>query len=62
MANKKNNTLIYVLAGLLVILVAGAIYKGQNREIGEKVQTENAELRTIKETVEASGKVFPKLK
>ncbi len=60
MANKKNNTLIYVLAGLLVILVAGAIYKGQNREIGEKVQTENAELRTIKETVEASGKVFPK--
>ncbi len=60
MANKKNKKLIYGAAVLLVILIAGAIYKGKNREVGEKVQTEKVELRTIKETVEASGKVFPK--
>ena len=60
MANKKNNTLIYVLIGLVLVLIAAAIYKGQNREKGEKVQTEKAEMRTITETVEASGKVFPK--
>ncbi len=51
---------MYVIAGVLAVLLAGAVYKGQNRETGEKVQTEKAELRTIKETVEASGKVFPK--
>ena len=60
MAKKKNNTLIYAVVGLLVILIGIAVYKGQNREKGEKVQTENAQLRTITETVEASGKVFPK--
>ena len=60
MVKKKNNTLIYALVGLIVLLLAGAIYKGQKREKGEKVQTEKAELRTITETVEASGKVFPK--
>ncbi len=61
MTKKKNNTLIYAIAGLLVILIAAAVYKGQTREKGEKVQTEKAELRTIMETVEASGKVFPKI-
>ncbi|MEZ4956536.1 MAG: efflux RND transporter periplasmic adaptor subunit [Saprospiraceae bacterium] len=60
MAKKKNNTWVYALIGLLVVLIAVAVYKGKNREKGEKVQTELAELRTITETVEASGKVFPK--
>ena len=61
MAKNKNKTLIYVGGVLIVLLIAAAVYKGQNRERGEKVQTEQAELRTIKETVEASGKVFPKI-
>ncbi|MEO1263399.1 MAG: efflux RND transporter periplasmic adaptor subunit [Bacteroidota bacterium] len=61
MAKKKNKTIIYVGGVLLILLLAAAIYKGQNREKGEKVQTEKSELRTIKETVEASGKVFPKI-
>ena len=60
MAKKKKNTLLYVLLVLMVLLVVFAVIKGQNREKGEKVQTETAELRTINETVEASGKVFPK--
>jgi HlyD family secretion protein len=33
----------------------------RNKKTGEEVQTEKAQLRTIQETVEASGKVFPKL-
>lgn len=60
MAKKNKNTFIYILAGLAIILIAIAAVKGKNRKKGEEVQTEKAELRTIKETVEASGKVFPK--
>ncbi len=60
MAKKGKNTLIYVLGGLLILLVAVAIIKGKSRETGVSVETEKAELRTIRETVGASGKVFPK--
>ncbi|TAK29995.1 MAG: HlyD family efflux transporter periplasmic adaptor subunit [Saprospiraceae bacterium] len=60
MAKKGKKTLIYVLGGLLILLVAVAIFKGKNRQKGESVETEKAELRTIRETVGASGKVFPK--
>jgi HlyD family secretion protein len=61
MATKKTkNTLIYVLLGLVAVLIGVAVYKGKNRKVGEEVQTEKAALRTIRETVEASGKVFPK--
>lgn len=57
---KKKNILLYVLLGLLLVLVVFAIFKSKNNKTGVEVQTEKAELRTIRETVEASGKVFPK--
>ena len=57
---KRKNTLIFVIVGVLAILVIAAIIKSKNRTTGEKVEIEKAELRTIRETVEASGKVFPK--
>ena len=61
MTNKKRkNLLIYGLLGVLAILVIAAIYKSKTRQTGEKVEVEKAGLRTIRETVEASGKVFPK--
>ncbi len=44
----------------MVLLMVAAIIKGSNRKTGETVEVEKASLRTIKETVEASGKVFPK--
>lgn len=44
---------------LLLLIVAVAI-KNRNTEKGISVQTEKAALRTIVESVEASGKVFPK--
>lgn len=60
MAKKSKNTLIYILGGVLLLLVIVAVIKGRSRENGQAVETEKAELRTIRETVEASGKVFPK--
>ena len=56
---KRNNTLIYVLGGAVVLLIALAVWKGKSRPEGEKVSVETAEARTIRETVAASGKVFP---
>ncbi len=57
---KKNNWWIFALIGLVVVLIVAAAIKGGNRKSGETVEVEKASLRTIKETVEASGKVFPK--
>ncbi|MEZ4933610.1 MAG: hypothetical protein R2788_16000 [Saprospiraceae bacterium] len=33
---EKNNTWVYALIGLLVVLIAVAVYKGKNQEKGEK--------------------------
>ena len=57
---KRKNTLIFVLIGVLAILIIAAVFKAKTNKKGEEVQTEKSELRTIRETVEASGKVFPK--
>jgi HlyD family secretion protein len=57
---KKRNFWIFGLVGLVVVLVVLAAIKGSKGKAGETVETEKASLRTIKETVEASGKVFPK--
>lgn len=61
MAQKKNNILIYTLVGIVLLLLVGLYFKNKDRKTGEGVQTEIAEKRTIQETVEASGKVFPKV-
>ncbi|RMG83764.1 MAG: biotin/lipoyl-binding protein [Bacteroidetes bacterium] len=56
---KNNNKLLIALVGIIALLIVGAIYKSKQRPKGLKVQAEKAELRTITETVAASGKVFP---
>lgn len=56
---KKNNRLIYALIGLIILLVIGAIWKSRQKPKGEKVEIDTVQKRTIKETVAASGKVFP---
>ncbi|MDX1479628.1 MAG: efflux RND transporter periplasmic adaptor subunit [Saprospiraceae bacterium] len=60
MATKKTNrllliTLLVIVAGLVVV----ALIKSKQRPKGEEVEVEEVVLRTIKETVSASGKVFP---
>lgn len=56
---RKKRTLLYVLIGIFVLLVAGAVIKARQKPKGEEVTVEKAEKRTIKETVSASGKIFP---
>jgi len=56
---KRKNTLLYVLLGVIILLVVAVVIKRKNQPDGEKVQAEKVESRTIKETVSASGKVFP---
>ncbi len=57
---KQNKWWLYALIGLVVVLIVVAAVKGSNRKTGETVEVDKATLRTITETVEASGKVFPK--
>jgi HlyD family secretion protein len=56
---KNNNKLFFLLVVLIAILIAAVLYKQKNKPKGEKVAAEQATKRTIKETVAASGKVFP---
>ncbi len=57
---KKNNNTLIIILGLAVLGLLVAVYfKGKSKPKGEKVLVENAEKRTIKEMVAASGKVFP---
>ncbi len=57
---KKNNWLLWGLLALFAVLIAFAVMKGRGKPKGEKVEVEKVEKRAIRETVAASGKVFPK--
>lgn len=59
MAKKKNNTLIYVLVGVIALLIIAALVFRGGKSKGEKVSVETIEKRTINETVAASGKIYP---
>jgi HlyD family secretion protein len=58
-AERKNNKLLWGLLGAVALLIAFAVYKNRTQQKGIAVELEKAEKRTIKETVSASGKVFP---
>lgn len=59
MAKKNKNTLIYILVTVIVGLVVVAVIKNKNKPKGEAVTAEKIAKRDIRETVSASGKVFP---
>ncbi|MDH3243326.1 MAG: efflux RND transporter periplasmic adaptor subunit [Saprospiraceae bacterium] len=59
MSTKKKSRIYLILGAVLIILVALAIYKSKTREKGEEVEISKVEIRTIKELVSASGKIFP---
>ncbi len=59
MAKRKNRRIYLLLLGLLIVLVGFAIYKSKNQVKGEEVETEKVKMRSIKELVAASGKIFP---
>lgn len=60
MQNKsKKNWLLYSLIAIFLLVAAFAIYKGQSKPKGTEVTLAETEKRTIRETVSASGKIFP---
>lgn len=56
---KRNNTLIISLVTVVILLVVLVIIQNGKGSKGERVTTEEVMARTIKETVSASGKIFP---
>ncbi|MBL7796073.1 MAG: HlyD family secretion protein, partial [Saprospiraceae bacterium] len=58
-APKRKRTLLYIILGVLALLIIAAVVKARNKPKGEEVTTEKVKRRTIRETVSASGKVFP---
>lgn len=56
---RKNRTLLYVLIGVFLLLIVAAAIKARQKPKGEEVTVEKVQKRTIKETVSASGKIFP---
>jgi len=60
MTKKKNNKRLYIYLGLaLLVLLIFAIVKGQSKPKGTSITYDKATLRTIREKVNASGKIFP---
>jgi len=56
---KRKRTLLYVLIGASILLIAAVVFKARQKPKGEAVTVEKTERRSIKETVSASGKIFP---
>jgi HlyD family secretion protein len=59
MAKSKKNWWLIGLILLIVILTALALYRAKTKPKGTAVTVEESAKRTIKETVSASGKVYP---
>ncbi|MBT8191518.1 MAG: efflux RND transporter periplasmic adaptor subunit [Bacteroidia bacterium] len=60
MAKKKKRTWLIIASIILIgLLIAAAIYKSKSKPKGEEITTEKVSMRTIKETVSASGRIFP---
>ena len=59
--NKKVKWILIILAGLIAVLLIGKLLFGGGDKGGTKVSTEKAAKRTIIETVNASGKIYPEV-
>ncbi|MFT4665494.1 MAG: HlyD family secretion protein [Polaribacter sp.] len=58
-AKRKNNKLIWILLGVTALLIVAAVIQSGGKKKGIPVELDKVSQRTIKETVSASGKVFP---
>lgn len=59
--NKTVKWILIVLGAIIILLIVGKIMGGGNDSAGTKVATEKAARRTIIETVNASGKIYPEV-
>ncbi len=58
---KSRRWLLLLLAVIFLALIAFAVYKNNSKPKGEEVTTEKVSMRTIYETVSASGRIFPEV-
>ena len=56
---KSNKKLLYILGGTIIVLALIATFMNKGKKTGEKVAAEKVSRRTILETVQASGKIYP---
>lgn len=56
---KRRKIWLWVLLAVLALLIAAAVIKSKNKPKGTEVYTEKVTRRDLKETVSASGKIFP---
>ena len=56
---KRKNLWIYIAVAAVLVLIGAAYFKSKNRQVGDKVALEEAQIRTIEERVSASGRIFP---
>lgn len=56
---KRRRTVLYILIGVFALLLIAAALKARQKPKGEEVTVEQVQRRTIRETVSASGKIFP---
>lgn len=62
MKTKKNKKWIYIgILAILIVLIIGAVIKGKSSTNGIKITTAESKIRTIKEVVSGSGKIYPEI-
>ncbi len=55
----SNKKWYYILGGGIVLLLLISFFVNKNKKVGDKVVAENVTKRTITESVQASGRIFP---
>ena len=58
---KKRRWLLPVLLILAAVVVGGMVWKNKTAPKGTEVETEQSEVKTIKEIVSASGRIYPEV-
>ena len=62
MKTKKNKKWLYIgILALITVLIIGAVIKGKSSTKGIKITTAESKIRTIKELVSGSGKIYPEI-
>ena len=64
MARKKNSRRKWIIGGLVLLLaaiLAAVLVKGQGDDEGIEIETTLSQKRSIKETVSASGRIYPEV-
>ena len=59
MTERNRKRLVWGLVIAIIGLLAAAVYRARTQKLGDEVEYEEVERRTIVERISASGKIFP---